>query len=95
MISLFSGCKNLEKIPELSYWDMRKVIDISWIFYECDSLIIKPDITKWNINKNALKCEIFKRNINSEKMPISGMDLFNEQNINVIKEQFPIKFKMK
>ena len=36
--NMFSGCKNLESIPDISKWDISKITNISKLFNKCLSL---------------------------------------------------------
>ena len=49
---MFSNCKSLKKLPEISNWDTSKVTDMRWMFSGCE-LLSKLDISKWNINRDT------------------------------------------
>ena len=46
--NMFSCCKYLKSLPDISKWNLNNVIDISHLFYFCESLKSLPDISKWN-----------------------------------------------
>ena len=46
MSSLFSGCKKLLEIPDISKWDTSEVSDMSEMFCSCFELTSLPDISK-------------------------------------------------
>ena len=50
MRDMFSGCKSLISIPDLSKWNTNNVKYMYRMFYECSSLISLPDLSKWNTN---------------------------------------------
>ena len=42
-------CKSgISKLPDISKWNTKNVINFKAIFCGCDSLSILPDISKWN-----------------------------------------------
>jgi len=60
---IFSNCKNLELLPDISKWKTDKVEDMSNMFYKCSQLKSLPDISKWttcnvkNMEKMFFECE--------------------------------------
>ena len=48
MNSMFSECKSLISLPDLSKWNTSNVTDMKAMFWECNSLISLPDISKWD-----------------------------------------------
>ena len=40
---MFSGCIHLLSIPDISKWDVSKVIDVSYLFYDFKELKSLPD----------------------------------------------------
>ena len=50
MSHIFSNCKSLLSLPDLSKWNTNKVTDISYMFNSCESLLSLPDISKWITN---------------------------------------------
>ena len=53
MSYLFCKCNSLEKLPDISKWDVKNVTNMNGIFAECYSLKSIPDISKWfnNVKK--------------------------------------------
>ena len=45
---MFSECKTLISLPDISNWNTENVTDMSNMFNECSSLITLSDISKWN-----------------------------------------------
>jgi surface protein len=45
---LFSGCKKLKSVPDISRWKISCVEDISFLFSRCESLESLPDLSQWN-----------------------------------------------
>jgi len=41
---------NLSTLSDISKWNTNKVINMSYMFYYCSSLLSLPDISKWNTN---------------------------------------------
>ena len=69
MHSLFSECKSLKSLPDISKWNTYNVTDMSSMLFKCESLISLPDISKWNI-KNLKKHDImFEGYSNKLKIP--------------------------
>ena len=56
---MFSQCRNLKYLPDISNWDTSNVKIMTNIFESCISLKKLPDISKWNINE----LETFNKNI--------------------------------
>ena len=52
MKSLFSHCKKLSTLSDISKWNTKNAHDMSFMFYSCESLSSLPDISNWNINNN-------------------------------------------
>ena len=48
MSNMFSGCKSLVSLPDISNWDISKVTSLKGVFYGCKSLSLLDDISKWN-----------------------------------------------
>ena len=51
MDKIFSGCKSLISLPDLSKWNTSNVTSMNNLFNKCESLISLPDISKWSISK--------------------------------------------
>ena len=50
MSYMFSGCRSLSSLPDISKWNTNKVTKMEAIFISC-GLSCLPDISKWNTNK--------------------------------------------
>ena len=48
MNSMFSGCKSLISLPDISKWNTSNVNNMRYMFSYCKSLKSLPDISKWN-----------------------------------------------
>jgi len=59
MSFLFSECKALKYLPDLSKWNLSKANYISGMFYGCSNLISLPDISKWKINNVKIYQDYF------------------------------------
>ena len=51
MSELFSGCKSLSSLPDISKWNTKNIDKIEKIFYGCISLSSLPDISLWKIKE--------------------------------------------
>ena len=47
---MFSECRSLISLPDISKWNTNNVTDMCAMFYNCSSLKSLPDISKWNTN---------------------------------------------
>ena len=47
MRGMFSYCRSLISLPDISKWNTSYVNDISGMFKKCNSLISLPDMSKW------------------------------------------------
>ena len=45
---MFNNCKSLSELPEISKWNLKNVIDINYMFYNCKSL--SKNIPNWDLN---------------------------------------------
>ena len=48
MNSMFSYCKTLSSLPDISKWNTSNVNGMSGLFDGCEALSSLPDISKWN-----------------------------------------------
>ena len=48
MSYMFSGCKSLSSLPDISKWNTNNVNNMSYMFDGCSSLSSLPDISNWN-----------------------------------------------
>ncbi len=61
MSCMFSCCKSLLLLPDISKWNTSKVTDISSLF-SCCKLSSLPDISKWNTSVNHYYLYLFFQN---------------------------------
>ena len=47
---IFSHCKLLKALPNISKWKLKNVVDMTQMFFSCESLNALPDISKWKTN---------------------------------------------
>ena len=59
MSYMFCNCNSLLSLPDLSYWDVKNVTNMSFMFSGC-SLKSFPDLSKWKLNKNLKTTNIFQ-----------------------------------
>ena len=45
MEDLFSNCKSLLSLPDISKWNTNKVVNMKGLFSDCISLLSLPDIS--------------------------------------------------
>ena len=72
MEGMFSECKSLISIPDISIWETSQVIKMVNMFAECYSLISLPDISKWKLNEYIIPrfiIGIINNNINLQENP--------------------------
>ena len=55
---MFSGCKSLLSLPNISKWNTSNVTNMSCLFDKCNSLSSLPDISKWNTS-NVINMSFF------------------------------------
>ena len=48
---MFYNCSSLNQLPDISKFNTKNVIDMSYMFYNCSSIKELPDISKWNMEK--------------------------------------------
>ena len=48
MSYMFSCCKSLLSLPDISNWNTTNVTNMSHMFFECNSLLSLSDISNWN-----------------------------------------------
>ena len=48
MAGIFSNCQKIKSLPDISYWELKNVVDINNISNGCWDLSSLPDIPKWN-----------------------------------------------
>ena len=47
MRALFYNCSSLLSLPDISEWDINKVIDIGFMFTSCTLIKFLPNLSKW------------------------------------------------
>ena len=55
MNSIFENCSSLIKLPDITQWDISKLIDINSMIEGCDKLEKIPEFSKWKDKKIAYK----------------------------------------
>ena len=57
MKGLFAYCNNVAKFPDLSGWNTFKVVDLSYMFYDCTLMQESPGVENWAVkNVKTRKC---------------------------------------
>ena len=82
MSHMFSGCKTLLSISNLSRWNISQINNLSYFFYDCQILEFLPDISNWD-TKNVLDISyIFSGCQNLKNLPdISKWDVSKVTNM--------------
>ena len=76
---MFYNCSSLQEIPDISKWNIYKVVNIRGLFYGCSSLESLPDISKWNIDNVNDISEIFANCFSLKKIP--DISIWNTNNV--------------
>ena len=66
---MFCGCSFLDKLPDISKCNVKKVKSMSSMFRRCISLVYLPDIFKWDVTKVINMCEIYEYGISLSALP--------------------------
>ena len=66
---MFSECKSIKQLPDISKWNISNVNDISDMFSKCILLEYLPDISKWKTSKVTNMSRLFKNCISLTKLP--------------------------
>jgi len=75
---MFSGCKLLTALPDISEWNFTNVNNIEFMFCGCTSLELLSDISKWNMTNVTSMQSLFSGCNSIEKIPdISKWNLPN------------------
>ncbi len=69
MSGIFSWCKKLSSLPDISKWDTSNVGNMSQMFLLCESLAYIPDISNWNTNNCYIMIHMFARCISLVYLP--------------------------
>ena len=78
MSYMFSWCKSLQSLPDISNWDTKNVTNMSYMFNHCSSLQSLPDISKWNTKNVTNMCCMFNHCSSLKSLPdISKWDTKN------------------
>ena len=57
---MFSVCKSLKYLPDISKWNIENVTNMQNIFEYCSALLSLPEISAWNTNKVKYMKNLFK-----------------------------------
>ena len=57
---IFSNCKSLISIPDISKWNISNIKIMDRMFENCSSLKSLPDLSKWDISKVESMKDMFK-----------------------------------
>ena len=79
MACMFSGCRSLESLSDISKWETKNVINMSGMFSSCISLEFLPDISKWD-TKNVTNMSGMFFNCSSLKT-LSDISIWNTKNV--------------
>ena len=47
---MFSKSESLQSLPDISKWNLLKIKNMEYLFYNCYSLNFIPDISNWNLS---------------------------------------------
>ena len=82
---MFSGCKSLLSLPDLSLLNTSNIIDMSYMFYECSSLFLLSDISTWDTSNVIYMKNMFSYCTSLTSLPdISKWDISNAIDISYI-----------
>ena len=59
MRNMFSGCKSLISLPDVSRWNTSNIHNMTFMFRGCESLQSLPDISKWNTSNVTKMKSVF------------------------------------
>ena len=81
MGSMFESCPLLSLV-DFSKWSTNTVINMSYLFYDCELLSSLPDISQWNTNNVVDMTGMFYNCISLSSIPdISNWNTYNVKNI--------------
>ena len=73
-------------MPDISKWNINKVIFLNCLFFRCKKLEYLPDISKWNINYAIFLNGMFMECTSLKKLPdISNWKIIENLNYEIIK----------
>ena len=85
---IFSGCKQLKSLPDISKWNTNKVTNMSSMFSGNEKLTSLSDISNWNINNVTNMSSIFERCEKLTSLPdISNWNTNNVTNMSSMFER--------
>ena len=77
---MFSNCKSLVSLPDISGWNTSHVTSMSHLFSNCEALLSLPDISKWKLN-DTINISYMFNNCKS-LLSIPDISKWNTENIN-------------
>ena len=86
MSHMFSDCKSLQSLTDISNWNTINVTDMSYMFYNCESLTSLSDIDNWNTN-NVTNMRSMFYNCNS-LTSLPDISNWNTNNVTNMKSMF-------
>ena len=70
---MFSGCRALTRLPDISKWNTSNVNNMSYLFFGCSSLTKLPDISEWDMSNVSNIRSMFAHCLSLSNLPdISG-----------------------
>ena len=66
---MFSGCKSLKFISDISSWNIDNIKEMKCLFNECNMLYSLPDISKWNTINVKDMSYLFNSCLNLRSLP--------------------------
>ena len=69
MSNMFSGCKSLVSLPNISKWDISKVTSLKEIFSGCESISLLDNISKWNTSNVTDMSALFWNCLSLKSLP--------------------------
>ena len=102
MNRMFTNCKSLLFLPDISKWNTSNVQDMNSMFSYCENLFELPDISKWDITNVKNKSNMFyscNKNLNiPEKFklnPISNLFGIYTDSFKPLKDLLKKKYNLK
>ena len=74
---MFSKCKLLSFLPDISKWEISSGLYFYHMFEKCSSLVSMPNIRKWNCKKDFMFNNMFKGCISLSYIPKISSPYFN------------------
>ena len=82
---MFSECKSLKSLPDISIWNTENVSDISNMFF-VTYLNSLPDISKWNTKNITNMSGMFSGCYSLDSLP--DISIWNTENVTDISNMF-------